>query len=162
MARATRDLDYILEQPCETYDECLQVRRRIDLPMKLDECVTTFQVAQRVVADRAAEIICLKISKQGGLSKTRRMRDYFIDHGIPVVSEDSWGGEITTATVAHLAASTPQDMLINSTDLHNYNIGHTGKPGPNTANGKLYASDAPGLGVEPDFNELGTAVAVFQ
>ncbi len=161
VARATRDLDYIFEQPCHTYEECLQVRRRIDLPMKLDECVTSFQVAQQVVNDRAAEIVCLKISKQGGLSKTRRMRDYFIDHGIPVVSEDSWGGEITTAAVAHLAASTPQEMLINSTDLHNYNIGSTGKPGPHTQNGKLFASDTPGLGVEPDFESLGEPVAVY-
>ncbi len=162
VARATRHLDYIMEQPCHTYDECLQVRRRVDLPMKLDECITDFKTAQRVVNDRAAEIICLKISKQGGLSKTRRMRDYFIDHGIPVVSEDTWGGEITTAAVAHLAASTPKEMLINSTDLHHYNTASTGKPGPPTKDGKLYVSDAPGLGVEPDFESLGTAVAVYQ
>ncbi|MEM7118186.1 MAG: mandelate racemase/muconate lactonizing enzyme family protein, partial [Chloroflexota bacterium] len=162
VARATRDLDYIMEQPCKTYDECLQVRRRIDLPMKLDECITDFQMAQRVVADRAAEIICIKISKQGGLSKARRMRDFFVDHRIPVVSEDTWGGEITTAAVAHLAASTPEEFLINSTDLHNYNIGHTGKPGPRTENGRLFASDAPGLGVEPHFEELGEPVAVYE
>ena len=162
VARATRDLDYIMEQPCRTYEECLQVRQRIDLPMKLDECITDFHMAQRVVADRSAEIICLKISKQGGLSKTRRMRDFFVDHRIPVVSEDTWGGEITTAAVAHLAASTPEEFLINSTDLHNYNIGHTGRPGPHTEDGKLYASDAPGLGVEPDFEQLGQPVAVYK
>lgn len=161
VARATRDLDYIFEQPCKTYEECLQVRRRIDLPMKLDECITDFEVAHRVVQDRAAEIICLKISKQGGLSKTRRMRDFFIDHRIPVVSEDTWGGEITTAAVAHLAASTPEEFLINSTDLHNYNTASTGKPGPPVANGKLYVSDEPGLGVEPDFEALGPPVAVY-
>ena len=40
VARATRDLDYILEQPCRTFDECRQVRARTDLPMKLDECIT--------------------------------------------------------------------------------------------------------------------------
>ena len=39
VARATKDLDYILEQPCHTYEECQQVRRTTDLPMKLDECV---------------------------------------------------------------------------------------------------------------------------
>ncbi len=162
VARATSNLDYIMEQPCKSYEECLQVRRRIDLPMKLDECITDFQMAQRVVADRSAEIICLKISKQGGLSKTRRMRDHFIDHRIPVVSEDSWGGEITTAAIAHLAASTPKEFLVNSTDLHNYNIGHTGKPGPHTQDGKLYAADTPGLGVKPDFDSLGTPVAVYE
>ena len=58
-------------------------------------------------------------------------------------------------------ASTPEEFLINSTDLHNYNIGHTGKPGPRTENGRLYASNAPGLGVEPHYEELGEPVAVY-
>ncbi|MEO9614050.1 MAG: mandelate racemase/muconate lactonizing enzyme family protein [Nitratireductor sp.] len=161
VARATRDLDYTMEQPCQTYEECLQVRRRIDLPMKLDECVTTIDMVQRVIRDRAAEVVCLKISKQGGLSKARRMRDLLIDNRIPVVAEDSWGGEITTAALAHFAASTPQEFLINTTDLHNYNNNRTGTPLPPTRNGRLYAPDAPGLGVEPDFDSLGEPVAVY-
>ncbi|PSM16371.1 mandelate racemase/muconate lactonizing enzyme family protein [Nitratireductor sp. StC3] len=161
VARATRDLDYTMEQPCQTYEECLQVRRRIDLPMKLDECVTTIDMVQRVIRDRAAEVVCLKISKQGGLSKARRMRDLLIDNRIPVVAEDSWGGEITTAALAHFAASTPQEFLINTTDLHNYNNERTGTPLPPTRNGRLYAPDAPGLGVEPDFDSLGEPVAVY-
>ena len=162
VARATRDLDYIMEQPCHSYEECLQVRRRMDLPMKLDECITGIHAAQRVVTDRAAEVICLKISNLGGLSKARRVRDYLIDNRIPVVSEDTWGGEITTAVISHFAASTPEEFLINTTDLHSYNIETTGKPGPETANGKLYASNEPGLGVEPDFGSLGQPIAVYQ
>ena len=162
VARATRGLDYIMEQPCHSYEECLQVRRRIDLPMKLDECITGIHMAQRVVADRAAEVICLKISNLGGLSKARRVRDYLIDNRIPVVSEDTWGGEITTATLSHFAASTPEDFLVNTTDLHSYNVERTGVPAPVTQSGKLYASDSPGLGVEPDFESLGKPVAVYE
>ena len=161
VARATRDLDYILEQPCQTYEECLQLRSRIDLPMKLDECVTGMAMAQRIVADHAAEVVCLKISNLGGISKARRVRDFFVDNRIPVVSEDTWGGEITTATVAHFAASTPEEFLVNTTDLHSYNTEPTGHPGPETRDGRMYASDAPGLGVEPDFDSLGDAVAVY-
>lgn len=161
VARATRDLDYIIEQPCHSYEECLQVRRRIDLPMKLDECITGIHAAQRVVADRAAEVICLKISNLGGLSKARRVRDYLIDNRIPVVSEDTWGGEITSAVISHFAASTPKDFLINTTDLHSYNLETTGLPAPRTEGGKLYASDTPGLGVEPDYDSLGEPVAVY-
>ena len=161
VVRATHDLDFILEQPCKTYEECQQVRRRTDLPMKLDECVTGIHAAQRIVADRGAEICCLKISNLGGLSKARRVRDYLIDNRIAVVAEDTWGGEIVTATLAHFAASTPQEWLINTTDLHNYNTRSTGTPGPKTANGKLYAPDEPGLGVAPDFASLGAAVASY-
>jgi L-alanine-DL-glutamate epimerase-like enolase superfamily enzyme len=162
VARATRDLDYIMEQPCHSYEECLQVRRRIDLPMKLDECITGIHAAQRVVADRSAEVICLKVSNLGGLSKARRIRDYLIDNRIPVVAEDTWGGEITTAVISHFAASTPEEFLINTTDLHSYNLETTGTPAPETANGKLYASNGPGLGVAPDFESLGKPIAIYE
>ncbi len=161
VARATRGLDFIIEQPCHSYEECLQVRRHFDQPMKLDECITDLRMAERVVADRAFEYVCLKLSKQGGLSKAKRMRDYLIDHRIKVVSEDTWGGEIATAAVAHFAASTPADFLLNTTDLHSYNNARTGYPAPRVADGKLYASDAPGLGVEADLESLGTPVAVY-
>jgi L-alanine-DL-glutamate epimerase-like enolase superfamily enzyme len=162
VARATRDLDFILEQPCRTYEECQQVRRVAEQPMKLDECVTGIQMAQRIVADRGAEICCLKISNLGGLSKARRVRDYLVENRIPVVSEDTWGGEITSAVVAHFAASTPPEYLQNTTDLMNYNTRSTGIGGPESRNGKLYASDTPGLGVAPDFESLGAPVEEFR
>ncbi len=161
VGRATRDLDYFMEQPCKTYEECQQVRRAVDLPMKLDECVTDMRMAHRIVQDRGAEVVCLKLSKQGGLSKARRMRDYLVDCRIPVVAEDTWGGEICTATLAHFAASTPADFLVNATDLHNYVTASTGQPPPETHDGKLFASDAPGLGVMPDYDSLGAPVAVY-
>ncbi|NOD64023.1 MULTISPECIES: mandelate racemase/muconate lactonizing enzyme family protein [unclassified Ruegeria] len=161
VARATRDLDFILEQPCRTYEECQQVRRVAEQPMKLDECVTGIHMAQRIVADRGAEICCLKISNLGGISKARRVRDYLVDNRIPVVSEDTWGGEITTSVVAHFAASTPPEYLQNTTDLMNYNTRSTGIGGPTAKDGKLFASDTPGLGVAPDFESLGAPIAEY-
>ncbi len=161
VASATRDLDYIFEQPCRNYEECQWVRRHVTQPMKLDECVTGLKAAQRIVADQGADICCLKISNLGGLAKARRVRDFLIDNRIPVVSEDTWGGEITSSAVAHFAASTPADYLVNTTDLHNYNTRSTGVGGPNVKDGKLYATDVPGLGVEPDYDALGDPIATY-
>ena len=139
----------------------LYVRAPTDLPMKLDECVTDIKISQRIVLDKAAEVVCLKISNSGGLSKARLVRDFLATNGISVVSEDTWGGEITTAAVAHFAISTPPEYLYNTTDLHNYNIESTGIPGPEARDEKLFASDTPGLGVEPDFDSIGDPVAVY-
>ena len=161
VARATNDLDFILEQPCKTYEECQQVRRVADQPMKLDECVTGIAAAQRIVADRGAEICCLKISNLGGISKARRVRDYLIDNRIAVVAEDTWGGEIASTTLAHFAASTPEDYLQNSTDLMKYNTRSTGVGGAWSEGGKLYAPDEPGLGVKADYESLGEPVAEY-
>jgi len=162
VANATRNLDYIFEQPCRTYEECQQVRRHVSQPLKLDECITGMHAAQRVVQDRGAEICCLKISILGGLSKARRVRDFLVDNRMPVVAEDTWGGEITTSVVAHFASSTPSEYLVNSTDLMNYNTRATGIGGPSVVHGKLYATDTPGLGVLPDYDSLREPVAIYE
>ncbi|MDP2580480.1 enolase C-terminal domain-like protein [Shimia thalassica] len=158
VARATADLDYILEQPCKTYEECQQVRRVAQQPMKLDECVTGMAAAQRIVTDRGAEICCLKISNLGGLSKARCVRDFLVENRIPVVAEDTWGGEIASTTLAHFAASTPAEFLQNTTDLMNYNTRSTGVGGAWAEGGKLYAPNDPGLGVTPDMDTLGNPI----
>ena len=161
VVRAVRDLDLMIEMPCETYEECLQVRAKCELPMKLDECVTGMHMAQRIASDRSAEVVCLKLSNLGGLTKGRRVRDFLVDNGFSVTPEDTWGGDITSALISHFAASTPAKFLYNTTDIHNYNTERTGHPLPEVRDGKLYASDAPGLGIEPDLDSLGEPVAVY-
>ena len=54
----------------------------------------------RVVSDRAADVVNLKISKLGGLTRTKQVRDLCISMGIAMTLEDSWGGDITTAAIA--------------------------------------------------------------
>lgn len=66
------------------------------------------------------------------------MRDFLLDNRIPVVTEDIRGGEITTTVNAHFDASMPQEFLLN------YNNESSGKPRPETNDGKLYVSDPPG------------------
>ncbi|MEX0278376.1 MAG: mandelate racemase/muconate lactonizing enzyme family protein, partial [Ruegeria sp.] len=107
VARATNDLDFILEQPCRTYEECQQVRRVAQQPMKLDECLTGMHMAQRIVADRGAEICCLKISNLGGLSKARRGRGYLIEDRHSRVSENKWGGGNAPPPVAPFSGPAP-------------------------------------------------------
>ena len=161
VARATAGLDYILEQPRQTYEECQQVRRVATQPMKLDECVTGMVAAQRIVADRGAEICCLKILNLCGLSKTRRVRDFLVDNRLPVVAEDSWGGEIASAKLSNFATLTPEEYLQNTSDLMNYNTRSTGLGGARAEGGKLYAPDVPGLGTTPAFEGLGALVASY-
>lgn len=162
VARAVQDLNIMIEQPCESYEECLQVRAHTALPMKLDECVTDLMMAQRIVKDRAAEVVGLKISNLGGLWKACLVRDFLVNNGILVVTEDTWGSEIAATAVAHFAASTPPEYLYNTTDMHNYNVETVGIPGAETRGGKLFASDRPGFGVKLNFETLGEPVAIYQ
>lgn len=108
-----------------------------------------------------SEVCCLKISNLGGISKACCVRGFLIENRMPVVSEDTCGGGITSTVVAHFAASTPAEYLQNSTDLMNYNTRSTGIGGAFAWDGKLYAADTPGLGMRPDYGSLGASVAVY-
>lgn len=159
---AVRDLDFYLEQPCDGYDDCLAVRRRAAQPFKLDETVKTLDDLLRALADDACDMVCLKTAKQGGLTKSRLLRDVCAARGIPMTVEDVWGGEIAAAAVAHLAVSTPPETMMHTTDLHNYNEGAIAEGAPTLVDGHLTVSDQPGLGVDPIPEALGAPVAIFE
>ena len=60
------------------------------------------------------------MSKFGGLTKAKLARDLCVELGIAMTIEDSWGGDITTAAIAHLAHSTPTAFLFTATDFNSY------------------------------------------
>ena len=77
----------------------------------LDENIDGLDMLLRAKADLAMDVVNLKISKLGGLTKTRQARDLCVSMGIAMTLEDSWGGDIATAAIAHLAHSTPTEFL---------------------------------------------------
>ncbi len=158
VVRAVKDLDVYIEQPCLTYEECLAVRRNTDHPFVLDENIDSLDVLLRAKADLAMDVVNLKISKLGGLTKTSQVRDLCVSMGIAMTLEDSWGGDITTAAIAHLAHSTPEDFRFTSTDFNSYVTVRNAIGSPQRENGFMKASMLPGLGIEPTFEVLGPRV----
>jgi len=158
VVRAVRDVDVYIEQPCETYESCLEVRRNCDHAFVLDESIDSLQALLRGYRDGAMDVVNLKISKLGGLTKTRRVRDLCADLGIAMTIEDSWGGDIVTAAIAHLAHSTPTGLLFTSTDFNSYVSTSIADGAPRRDKGRLATCEAPGLGITPRFEVLGDAV----
>ncbi len=155
VVRGVRDVDVYIEQPCLTYEECLAVRRHTDHPFVLDENIDSLDMLLRAKADLAMDVVNLKISKLGGLTKTKQVRDLCVSMGIAMTLEDSWGGDITTAAIAHLAHSTPEEYRFTSTDFNSYVTVSTADGAPMRVNGFMEASFAPGLGITPKQNVLG-------
>jgi cis-L-3-hydroxyproline dehydratase len=161
VVRAVRDIDVYIEQPCLTYEECLTVRKHTDHPFVLDEVIDNVDVLLRGHADRAMDVVNLKISKLGGLTRTKQVRDLCLSLGIVMTLEDSWGGDIVTATIAHLAHSTPPEFLFTSTDFNSYVTLPFAEGAPHRVNGRMMASTEPGLGVKPRLDVLGEPVLKF-
>lgn len=155
VVRGVRDVDVYIEQPCASYEECLTIRRRTDLPFVLDESIDGLGALLRGHADGALDVVNLKISKFGGLTRTRQARDLCVALGVAMTIEDTWGGDIATAAIAHLAHSTPPELLFTATDFNSYVTVSTAEGAPRRRDGRLAASTAPGLGVTPRREVLG-------
>jgi cis-L-3-hydroxyproline dehydratase len=158
VVRAVRNVDVYIEQPCLTYEECLAVRRNTDHPFVLDENVDSLEMLLRAKADLAMDVVNLKISKLGGLTKTKQVRDLCVSMGIGMTLEDSWGGDITTAAIAHLAHSTPEEFRFTSTDFNSYVSVSNASGAPQRVNGFMQAGKTPGLGIEPRFEVLSPRI----
>jgi cis-L-3-hydroxyproline dehydratase len=158
VVRAVRDVDVYIEQPCETYEQCLSVRRHCDHPFVLDEVVDGVEMLLKGHADLAMDVVNIKISKFGGLTKAKQARDLCVSLGVAMTLEDSWGGDIVTAAIAHLAHSTPTEFLFTSTDFNSYVTVDFADGAPRRVQGRMSASTGPGLGVRPRMEVLGSSV----
>ena len=66
------------------------------------------------------DVVNIKISKFGGITKAALARDLCTEVGIAMTIEDTWGGDIVTAAIAHLAQSTKPKFLFTATDFNSY------------------------------------------
>jgi L-alanine-DL-glutamate epimerase-like enolase superfamily enzyme len=162
VVRAVRDIDLYIEQPCFSYEECLSIRAHTSHPFVLDESIDSVHALLRARGDNAMDVINLKISKLGGLTKARQLRDLCVSLGIAMTIEDTWGGDFTTAAIAHLAHSTPPRFLFTSTDFNSYLTVSTALNPPLRELGRLAAPRAPGLGLRPRMEVLGEPVLVIE
>lgn len=158
-ARAMEGLPrFYFEQPCPTMEECIEVRKRTTLPMVYDEVVSDTATLLRAAREGGAGAFNLKVSKVGGLTKAKLMRDLGQELGLQVTIEDTWGGDIVSATSAHLAASTRAEALLSVSFMNDWNNEHVAGYQPRSRNGFGSVPAGPGLGIEVDVGLLGAPI----
>jgi L-alanine-DL-glutamate epimerase-like enolase superfamily enzyme len=157
--QATSDLDYALEQPCATLEECALVRARCDRPLALDESVVDLAslLAARQLA--GADAVTIKLARVGGITRAALLRDVACELGLLVTVEDTGGSDIATAAMAHVSLSTPVRARLHTVDFNAWVTvsNATGMPAPRA--GSLGVPSGAGLGVEVTESELGTPIA---
>ena len=161
--QATENLKVMFEQPGETLDDIAAIRPLHSAPVSIDESLVTLQDAARIARDGLSEVSGIKLNRVGGLTKAARMRDVALAHGIDMFVMATGGSVLADTEALHLAATIPdinchavwacQDML--TVDI-------AGGRGPRNKAGHLHLPEEPGLGVEPNEDQLGHPVAVYQ
>lgn len=161
-ARRVAHLDVMIEQPCQTLEQCAAVKKATGLPMKIDENAHDIESLLKAQSLGCIDATALKLSKYGGLSAMRKARDLCQHFGIAMCIEDTWGSDITTAAALHLATATPRRVIMNVCDLSNYVAPRLDPRAPTRKDGHISVHpDATGLGVSPDPSSWGEAIARF-
>jgi L-alanine-DL-glutamate epimerase-like enolase superfamily enzyme len=156
--RALDGLPVRLEQPCATMAECAELRRHTALPMILDECVVTMDDLMRARYTAGAGGINLKPSRVGGFTKARALRDAATGLRMTFTVDDTWGGALTTAQNAHLAASSNPENLTAATCFADWIQPLVATVVPTEVPGRGVAPTGPGLGVTVAVDRLEPAV----
>ena len=157
-----RDVAPLIEQPCETYQECLTVSRHTGMGLMLDEVIEGQASFIRAARDGIMNVAVLKMSCTGGISQHRHLAEIGLRQGIPMRIEDFYGTGLTLAAVTHLAQGLPEAATFGLYDYHLPDVPVVNNPFPVIGGRVAVPEDcAPGLGVEVDAAVLGEAVAEY-
>lgn len=153
--------DFVLEAPCPTWRECVSLRRRTNVPIHADELSIGNANIVQLIADDAVEGISLKISKTGGLTKSRQQRDICQAAGYTFTVQDCVGSDISFAAIVHLGQSVQERYLRCILGVRDMTTLKTADGNFPVVNGCVSAPTEPGLGITPRLEALGKPVATY-
>jgi L-alanine-DL-glutamate epimerase-like enolase superfamily enzyme len=105
--------------------------------------------------DGAMETINLKVARFGGLTRAKEVRDLCETLGISMTIEDTMGGDIVSAAVSHLVASTNPKLVFTTTNMSLWITDRFAKGAPEAVDGRTRVPTGPGLGIDVDEAWLG-------
>ncbi len=157
---ATADLEYWIEQPCLTYEQCAAVKTSTRQAMSLDECVFEVRDLLRAINDQTISLLNIKVARLGGLTRSRWIRDVCMAHDIPILAMCMAGTVLNDTVVAHFAQSMPGSRCLGAWSCQEMlTVDLAPGQGARNINGNFAPPQLPGIGVEPDVNLLGAPLA---
>lgn len=150
----------MIEQPCQSLSDCVELGRRTNHPLILDESIDDLSVLADLLSRKQTAAVNLKIERIGGITKTRRMRDLCLAAGCAMFIQEVGGAEITYAATTHLAHTVPEPLLLGATSIKVAKS--LARGAPVAEQGRVRCSDRPGLGLEIDRDALGAPEAAFK
>jgi L-alanine-DL-glutamate epimerase-like enolase superfamily enzyme len=159
--RLMEDLDIYVEQPCRETADCAIVMSKSTLPLVLDESITSAAELYRAKYEAKAGAVNVKLGRLGGITGGVRMRNQAQELGMSFCLECTWGGDIISAAVAHVAASATPEHLLHASFFNDWTNEHVAGYQPRSVGGKGAAPTGPGLGIEVDVVRLGAPLAVI-
>jgi len=147
----------MIEQPLGWDDlySHVELQKRLQTPICLDECIHTLEQAQAAIALGACKIINIKMGRVGGYTVARQIHDLCLATGIPV-----WCGGMLEAGIgrAHnIALSTLPNFILPGDVTASRRYWHEDIIEPEvtvSAQGTIRVPTGPGIGFAPRMDRI--------
>ncbi len=158
MAAALKFIDIVKEAEPVLYEQPVDadniegiaaIRRKCDVPVSVDESLLSYRHAQEVIRLEAADVFSIKVCKNGGIKGSLEIIELARSKGIEILFNSMIEEGITQAASLNIALTVPNlfeyghayfSPLRLKEDITNYSL--------NIVNGRVKATQAPGLGIE--------------
>lgn len=148
----------IIEQPVPGWDldGMEELARSVAIPLSADESLSDDHSLMRIAKKRAAAVVQTKTAKNGGLHNIRTLWTIAKAADIGIFPGNHPGTSVATAAVAHLCTAWQGPLLVGdfqtgSTSMLSADIVRNPI---SVVDGHVSVSDAPGLGVELDEDQI--------
>ena len=151
VSQACRDVPMVLEQPCLSYAENASLVGKVAHPIYLDESAIDLATVVTAIAHGVADGFGMKVSRVGGISAMRSVRDVCAATRRPHTVDDTWGGDLVAAASLQVGATVDPSNFEGTWIAepyvdHHYDEEH----GIRLDGGWIEVPPGPGLGITPD------------
>lgn len=162
VSRECPHIPFILEQPCNTFEDLQKIRGQIHHGLYMDESCTSLNTAITAAGTGLVDGFGLKVTRAGGLHPMRALRDLCAARNLPHTCDDSWGGDLIAAACAHIGATVSPALLEGVWIAAPMINGHFDpKNGVRVEGGHIRPPQGVGLGIVPVEGLFGDPLASF-
>ena len=160
---ACEGLDLAMEQPCATYAELEAIKPSLRHPLILDESAADLATIARAISTGLADGFGMKLTRIGGITAMRAVRDLCLATRTPTSFDDSWGGDIISAACNHVGSTMDPRYSRGAWTSAPYQEGHYDDVnGVRIVDGMVpIPSGGPGLGIEIPEGCFGEPIACY-
>ncbi|RWB00284.1 MAG: mandelate racemase [Mesorhizobium sp.] len=162
LSRECLDVPFILEQPCNTFEEIKAIRNQLHHAVYLDENTEDLSTVIRAIGEGVCDGFGMKVTRIGGLHAMATVRDLCEARSMPHTCDDAWGGDILAAACVQIGATVSPRLNEGVWIAAPYIEGHYDENnGVSVEEGHIRLPSGPGLGVVPQESCFGSPVASY-
>jgi|TARA_B100000768_G_scaffold153063_1_gene149087 L-alanine-DL-glutamate epimerase-like enolase superfamily enzyme len=162
VSRECPDIPFIMEQPCNTYQDLEKIRPQVSHGIYMDENSVDLNMVISAAGTGLVDGFGMKVTRIGGLQNMCTFRDICEARNLPHTCDDAWGGDIIAAACTQIGATVRPTLCEGVWLAAPYIEGHyDDMNGIAIVDGHIQRPTGLGLGVTPDETKFGAAVASF-